>query len=143
METRSRLINSLLAIGMVTVLATCGYKFLSYTPVTWLDAFYMSVVTLTTVGYQEVVNTSGNPALRVFNIVVLTFGIGTMLYVFTVATAFVVEGDLKRLFWRRKMLNRIQSLRDHIIVCGAGTTGLRALQCSNIEPIRQLDLSSQ
>src|SRR5260221_13000242 len=128
MENRSRLVNALLAVGTIFLVATCGYKFLGQGDVKWLDAIYMSVLMLTSVGYTEVVDTSHNPALRVFNIFVLTFGIGTMLYVFSVATAFVVEGDLKRLFWRRKMLKRIEALRDHIIICGAGTTGLRVVE---------------
>lgn len=128
MENRSRLINALVAVGVVFVLAVSGYKYLGHGEVKWLDAIYMAVLTLTSVGYGEVVDTSHNPALRVFNIFVLTFGIGTMLYVFSIATAFVVEGDLKRLFWRRKMLNRIAALRDHIIICGAGTTGLRVVE---------------
>lgn len=128
MESRNRLLNAMMAVAAIVLAATCGYKFLGHGEVRWLDALYMAVITLTTVGYGEVVDTSHNPALRIFNIFVLTFGIASMLYVFSVATAFVVEGDLKLLFWRRKMLKRIQGLRDHFIVCGAGTTGLHVVE---------------
>ncbi len=122
MGTRDRLRTALIVLGFVIVVATCGYKILGR-EVTWLNAIYMTIVTLTSVGYQEFVDTSHSPLLRIFNLFVLTFGLGTMLYVFSVSTAFIVEGDLKHLFWRRKMLKRIASLSNHIIVCGAGTTG--------------------
>jgi voltage-gated potassium channel len=88
----------------------------------------MTVVSLTSVGYHEIVDTSTSPALRIFNIFVLVFGLGIMLYVFSIATAFVVEGDLKRLFWKNKMLKRIKDLRNHTIVCGAGVTGMRVIE---------------
>jgi voltage-gated potassium channel len=91
--------------------------------VTLLDAFYMAVITVSTVGYGEVVDTSAHPALRLFNIFFILFGIGIMLYVFSAATAFIVEGDLNHIFRRRKMLKQIQGMHDHLIVCGAGETG--------------------
>ena len=118
MELQRRLVIALLALLAVVVVATCGYKFLGQN-VTWLDAVYMTVVTLATVGYGEIVDTSHSAALRAFNLLVLTFGIGLMLYVFSVATAFVVEGELKNLFWRRRMEKRIAALTGHVIVCAA------------------------
>lgn len=123
MELRRRLLFAVLALVIVVFIAATGYRVLGI-DVTWLDAVYMTVVTLTSVGYGEIVSTSHSPALRIFNILVLVFGIGLMLYVFSVGTAFVVEGELKHLFWRRKMLKRIGELQGHILVCGAGETGL-------------------
>src|SRR5262249_47205441 len=91
--------------------------------VTLLDAIYMAVITVSTVGYQEVVDTHGHPGLRLFNIFFILFGIGIMLYVFSASTAFIVEGELNNIFWRRKMQKLIRDMRDHLIVCGAGETG--------------------
>ena len=127
MENRNRLRNALYALMIVVIVAACGYRLLGHN-VSWLDAIYMTVVSLTSVGYAEIVSTANNPALRVFNIFVLVFGLGIMLYVFSIATAFVVEGDLKRLFWKNKMLKRIKGLRNHTIVCGAGTTGIKVVE---------------
>lgn len=128
MEIRRRLASALLALLVVVVVATCGYKFFGRDefnqPVHWLDALYMTVVTLATVGYGEIVSTAHSPGLRLFNIFILTFGIGLMLYVFSVSTAFIVEGELKDIFWRRKMQKRIAGFHGHIVVCGAGETGL-------------------
>ncbi len=116
-----------MALLIVFMVATSGYRLLGK-DVSWLDAIYMTVVSLTSVGYQEIVSTVGNPALRIFNIFVLIFGLAVMLYVFSIATAFVVEGDLNKLFFKNKMQKRIRGLRNHTIVCGAGTTGLRAVE---------------
>src|SRR5437763_1197661 len=108
METRTRLRNALILLLIVVVIATSGYRLLGGPQVSWLDATYMTVISLTSVGYEEVVHTRDNPPLRIFNIFVLVFGLGIMLYVFSIATAFVVEGDLSRIFWKNKMLNRIK-----------------------------------
>ncbi len=121
MELQRRLIQALMLLAAVVVIATSGYKLLGVN-VTWLDALYMTAVTLSSVGYGEIVDTSHSAGLRVFNLLVLTFGIGLMLYVFSIATAFVVEGELKNIFWRRKMQKRIAGFRGHIIICGAGET---------------------
>lgn len=92
--------------------------------VSWLDAIYMVVISLTGVGYSEIVDTSHSAALRVFNIVVLIGGVSMMLYVLSLATAFLVEGDLGLLFRRRRMERRIAGFTGHFVVCGAGETGL-------------------
>lgn len=116
----------MITLALVVIIATCGYKVLGV-DVTWLQALYMTVVTLTSVGYGEIVETGHSAVLRIFNIGVLTFGIGLMLYVFSISTAFVVEGELKHLFWRRKMQKRIAEFRGHVIVCGAGETGFNVV----------------
>ena len=103
--------------------AAAGYRLLGGAHVSMLDAIYMAVITVATVGYGEIVDTAAHPALRVFNIFVILFGIGIMLYVFSASTAFIVEGELKDIFRRRKMLKQIQAMKEHFIVCGAGETG--------------------
>jgi len=120
---RRQLIVSLLVLFVVLMTATLGYLWLGGPEVTFLNAIYMAVITVATVGYGEVVDTSAHPALRVFNIFVILVGIGVMLYVFSTSTAFVVEGELKDLFRRRKMLKQIREMKGHFIICGAGETG--------------------
>lgn len=127
MELQRRLVHALILLAGVVLVATCGYKVFGR-DVAWLDALYMTIVTLSSVGYGEIVDTSHSVGLRAFNLLVLTFGIGVMLYVFSVATAFVVEGELKNLFWRRKMQKKIAGFRGHIIVCGAGETGMHVVE---------------
>ena len=110
------------------LVAAAGYRFFGGPSVTSLDAIYMAVVTISSVGYTEVVDTSHNVSLRVFNMFVILFGIGIMLYVFSAFTAFIVEGQLNDLFRRRKMLKQIRDLRDHFIICGAGEVGHHVVQ---------------
>ncbi len=128
MNLRRRLILALLLMLVMIFAAAMGYRLLGGPSVSLLDAIYMAVITIATVGYGEVVDTSANPLLRVFNIFVILFGIGIMLYVFSASTAFIVEGELKDIFRRRKMLKQIRDMQDHFIVCGAGETGLAVVQ---------------
>ncbi|HZO99925.1 MAG TPA: potassium channel protein [Terriglobia bacterium] len=123
MAIRRQLIISLLLLLIVAMVAVVGYRWLGGPEVTLLDAIYMAVITFATVGYGEVVDTSAHPTLRLFNIFVILFGIGIMLYVFSASTAFIVGGELKDIFRRRKMLKQIHDMSDHFIVCGAGETG--------------------
>jgi voltage-gated potassium channel len=115
-----------LAVILLLVMLTCsvaGYRLLGGPSVSFLNALYMAVITLAGVGYGEIVETAHNPSLRVFNMLVVLFGVTIMVYVFSVVTAFLVEGELTHIFWRRKMEKRIRELKDHYIVCGLGDTG--------------------
>jgi voltage-gated potassium channel len=128
MRLGNRAIPALLLLFLLILCAVVGYRVLGGPGVSLLDAIYMAVITVSTVGYTEVVDTSGHPALRIFNMFVILFGIGILLYVFSVSTAFIVEGDLQDAFRRRKMLKQIRDLKDHFIVCGAGRTGQYVIQ---------------
>ncbi len=122
MELRRRLFKALAAFALFAVAAVIGLHELGR-DVSWLDAIYMVVISLTGVGYGEIVDTSHSATLRVFNIVVLVGGVSMMVYVLSLATAFLVEGNLGTLFRRRKMERRIAGFTGHFVVCGAGETG--------------------
>ncbi|MBZ5720205.1 MAG: potassium channel family protein [Acidobacteriia bacterium] len=127
MTLRKRL---LFAVGLLAVLITVsvtGYRVLGGSSVTFLQALYMAVITLAGVGYGEIVDTSHNAALRVFNIGIVLFGVAITVYVFSVVAAFLVEVEVTNPFWRRRMQKRIDELRDHFIVCGLGDTGRHAV----------------
>ena len=109
------------------VLSVGGYRLLGGPSVTFLQAIYMAVITLAGVGYGEIVDTSHNPALRVFNMGVVIFGVALTVYVFSVVAAFLVEVDLTNPFWRRRMQRHINDLSDHYVVCGLGDTGRHAV----------------
>lgn len=123
MNLRRRLAYSILALLTISVVSVGGYLALGGSNVSFLQAVYMAVITLSGVGYGEVVDTSHNPGLRIFNIFIVLFGVATMVYVVSVITAFLVEGELSNLFWRRKMEKKISALTDHYIICGLGDTG--------------------
>ncbi len=109
------------------ILGGVGYKVLSpETPI--LDCLYMAVITVTTVGYSEVIETTASPILRSYTLLLILAGTGVMLYSVSVVTAYIVEGDLNQYFWKRRMQRRIASMKDHFILCGAGETGLRIVE---------------
>ncbi len=88
-----------------------------------LDAVYMTMISLTTVGYGETIDLTDKPGGRLFTIGLLVVGAGSFVYFFSNLTAFMVEGNLDRFLWRRKMKREIERLFQHYIVCGAGDTG--------------------
>ena len=85
------------------------------------DAFYMTVITITTVGYREVHELSF--AGQAFTVVVLIVGVGAALYTFTLAAAAVVEGGLPKRFQRRRAARMLETIKDHFIICGYGRIG--------------------
>lgn len=86
-----------------------------------LDAIYMTVTTVTTVGFREVqpLSTGG----RIFTVFLVLSGVGTAFYLLTAAVALIVEGDLPGVFGYRRMRQKIQALSDHYILCGFGRVG--------------------
>jgi len=128
MNLRRQLAVALLLLLIVVMVTAAGYRILGGPHVRLLDAIYMAIITFASIGYGEVVDTSANPPLRIFNMVMILFGIGIMLYVFSVSTAFIVEGELKDIYRRRRMLKLIRDMQDHFIICGAGETALHVVQ---------------
>jgi voltage-gated potassium channel len=90
------------------------------------DAFYMTTITLATVGYGEThpLTTPG----RVFTVVLIFGGMGIILYGVTEMTAFIVEGEMTGLLRRRRLTNDIAKLSQHYILCGGGRTGMNVLE---------------
>ncbi|MBZ5628493.1 MAG: potassium channel protein [Acidobacteriia bacterium] len=128
MNIRRRLLYAILALSSMTAIAVIGYHVLGGPEVTFLNSLYMAVITLAGVGYGEIIDSSHNPALRIFNMFVVSVGVMITVYVFSVVTAFLVGGEIHNLFWRRTMQKRIQALKDHFIVCGLGDTGRYAVE---------------
>ena len=118
---------ALLLVGIFAT-GTIGYRILGDPQHSLLDAIYMTTITLTTVGFEEAVIINRRPAAEIFTVLLLLFGTGTFVYFFSNLTAFLVEGTLERLIWRRRMSREIDRLRDHYVICGAGRTGEHVLR---------------
>jgi voltage-gated potassium channel len=108
---------------VMMVIGTAGYRLLTGGSHDWLDCIYMTVVTLSGIGYREIIVTSEFPGVRVFTIILIFSGMGILFYSVSTVTAIMVEMDLRDAFKRRKMKKDIKQLRNHVIVCGAGATG--------------------
>lgn len=122
MGSKRKIIASLLIFCMVLLGGAVGFKFFGGPEWSWLDSLYMTVITLSTVGYEEPVDLNTNPAARVFASVFIIVCLGTIAFVISSITAFVVEGELKNILWRKKMEKNISRLKDHYIVCGSDAT---------------------
>ena len=112
----------ILAVGLLTSIViggTVGYVVIEGWN-TW-DAFYMTVITVTTVGYREIHDLS--LAGQLFTVILLFGGVGTALYAFTIVAAAVVEGGLPSRFQWRRREKMLDTIRDHFIICGYGRIG--------------------
>lgn len=124
MDLRERLRLALLLLVFILLAGTAGYMFIESWTV--LDSLYMTVITLASVGFMEVHELSNNG--RVFTIFLILVGLGTLLYVISTVTAFVVEGELRNILRRRRMEKKIKSLRNHYILCGYARIGRHIAQ---------------
>jgi voltage-gated potassium channel len=117
MITRLRLIA--LSITVVFLVGTIGFHVIEDYP--YFDAFYMTLITITTVGYSEIHPLSFHG--RIFNSFLLFFGAGIMLQAITIVAQLVVEKEFGELLGRRKSKRMIDKLQDHFIICGFGRVG--------------------
>lgn len=114
--------NLLQLIGMLLVLmvgGTLGYRIIEGW--SFNDALYMTVVTLSTVGFSEVHELSPNG--RLFTIILIILGVGNMAYILSSLFQFALEIKLNNIYRRKRMLNKIDKIHDHTIICGFGKMG--------------------
>jgi voltage-gated potassium channel len=122
MNRKNRLFLSLALFIFVLIIGVTGFKILGGEDWSLLDSLYMTVITLSTVGYEEVSDLNANPAARVFAVVFILLCVGTIAFAVSSITSFIVEGELKNILGRKKMEKRISKLRDHYIICGVDET---------------------
>ncbi len=127
-DLEKRSYQAVLFLIAILAVGTGGYYLLGYLahgrPFWGLgDCFYMTVITLTTVGFGELNDLAQVPGARFFTVFILFGGLGIAAYAFSNLTAFLVEGELTNVFWRKKMIKQIRQLSGHIILCGVGRVG--------------------
>ncbi len=118
-RSRRHLIGGIIALSFVVLLGVFWYHFIEGWP--WLDALYMSIITLSTVGFAEV-NPLGARG-RIFTIVLILMGVVVIAYILNSFTEALIQGHFQaglRLRQRRKLM---KSLQDHHIICGFGRMG--------------------
>ncbi len=121
-RVRSHFTGPLLAVALLVLVTTGGT--VGYVVVegwSWWDAFYMTIITVTTVGYREVHTLSR--AGEVFTSILLVLGVGTAFYAFTLGATIVVEGGLAKRLRRHRVNRMIDELDGHFILCGFGRIG--------------------
>lgn len=114
----------LLVLISVWIIGTIGYVLID--DYTWLDAFYMTIITVATVGYGEVKPLSNEGRLFTAFLIITSFG--TFAYAVSSITKFVFDGEFNEFFKNRKLNATIEKLTDHVIICGYGRNGRQAAQ---------------
>ena len=117
---RNRVIRAIFLSLSVIGFGTGGYYFLEGWSLA--DSLYMTIITMTTVGYGEIypLNQDG----RLFTVVLILMSVGIVGYVFSTITAFIVSGEIREAIRGRRMDKQIGALKDHVILCGVGRIGL-------------------
>lgn len=118
-----RILGVITLYSAVIMLGTAGYRILEEWG--WLDSLYMTMITITTVGFGEIHELSR--ASRVFTIVLILLGVGSFTYTFGTIADYLIAGQLKEFLIHRRMKIMIKEMKDHQIVCGFGRVGFQVV----------------
>lgn len=116
----SRLRFGALGLGITFVVSILGYRIAGWT---WLDAIYMVIITISTIGYGEVHQMQDEPSLRIFTLVVILFGLTFSAYTIGNFLQLLAQGEIDRALGELRVNRNIDGLNDHIIICGFGRIG--------------------
>ena len=121
---RLRLRYALYALLVAVALGTLGFRLLEGW--SWADSLYVTIQTLTTVGYGDV--TPQTAAGRAFASLYMFVGVGAVLYILTSTVQTIVQSEMIATFGERRRHREMQKLKDHFIICGAGRVGSRLIR---------------
>lgn len=116
---RPAIYRAVLLVFLLGVTGVVGY--MGIAGMGFSDALYMTVITLSTVGYHEVQPLDG--AARYFTMGLIVLGMGIVFYSVGIVARELIEGEFRETFGRRKVLRQVAHMKDHIIVCGFGRMG--------------------
>ncbi|MCD6570112.1 MAG: potassium channel protein [Deltaproteobacteria bacterium] len=124
-EGKAKIVASL--FFFIFVVGTLGFHFIEDWGI--LDSFFMTLITITTIGYREVQPLSS--AGKVFDVFIIFIGVGTAAYGFATIAQLMIEGELQDLLGRRRLDKKIASMEQHYIICGNGRIG--SLICKELK----------
>src|SRR5210317_1168118 len=118
MDSR-KLRYSLMMLAALVAFGTIGYYFFEHMPL--FDAFYMTIITISTVGFSEIVPLT--KVGRSITVVIIILGISVGTYTVGIIVQWLVSGEIQKIFGRRKLQKQIADLKNHFIICGFGRIG--------------------
>ncbi|MBT2161815.1 potassium channel protein [Zobellia sp. KMM 6746] len=121
---QSRMNIALTLMSSVLIIGVLGYRFLS--DLTWIDALYMTIITVTTVGFSEVGPMDTQEKL--FTVVLIILSIFIFAFAISVITEYILSRNSLEELKNKKVKNKIENLSDHVIVCGFGRNGMQAVK---------------
>ncbi|MDM8359839.1 potassium channel family protein [Bacillus thuringiensis] len=123
MNARKQLWIAVICMTFVVILGTIG--FMTIEEISLFQAFWMTMITVLTVGYGDAVPVT--QVGKVFALLIIPVGVGIVTYAIGVVAAMIIEGNLFHAVRRKKMDKQIAQLQNHIIVCGCGRVGLQVV----------------
>ncbi len=123
-----RLLIAVSVLCALIVGGATGYWILGHGRWSYGDCLYMTVITLSTVGFGELQHMTEVRGARALTVMLIVSGIGALAYVQGNLTALLVEGAIGQVFRRNRMRKKIDSIRNHVVVAGAGSTGKHVLE---------------
>lgn len=124
----SGLLYGALLLLLVLLVGTLGYRYVGRPTATWIDSFYMTFITISSIGFGEVVDLGTHPYGRLFTVFIAVVGIGSLSYLFSTLVALLIDSDLNTALREKRMEKEISKLTGHYIVCGIGRVGSNVAQ---------------
>ncbi|HBI83652.1 potassium channel family protein [Orrella sp. NBD-18] len=118
----------LFGLFTVHIFGTLAYQVLTHGQHHWFDSFYMTFITVSTIGFSEVFDMSNNPAARALTVLLGIFGAGTLSMMFSIMTVLFLESDINETLQRKRMDQAVKKLKNHYILCGLGRVGENVAQ---------------
>jgi len=110
-------------LSLITLGGTLGYHTIGRPSATWIDSFYMTFITIASIGFGEIVDLSSHPMGRLFTVFIAVVGIATLSYLFSTMVALLIDPDLNATLRKKRMEKQIAELKGHYIICGIGRVG--------------------
>ncbi|TVZ15128.1 potassium channel family protein [Maribacter sp. MAR_2009_72] len=121
---KSRIYLALALMLLVLAFGVIGYRFIS--DYSWVDAFYMTIITVTTVGFSEVRPMGADG--KIFTVILIVTSVFIFGYAISVITEYMLGRNSLQLLKKKKMKNIIENLNQHVVVCGFGRNGMQAAE---------------
>tara|TARA_B100000949_G_scaffold235130_1_gene256657 strand:+ start:25992 stop:26987 length:996 start_codon:yes stop_codon:yes gene_type:complete len=121
---RSKIVLALSLMVIVLLFGVVGYKMLS--DFTWIEAVYMTIITVTTVGFSEVRPLDANA--KIFTVFLIVTSVFIFGFAISVVTEYILGRNSLELLKKKKVKKQIDSLSNHVVVCGFGRNGMQAAE---------------